>query len=39
METVIEGYHSDAMAQALLTELALIDKNDKGYELVDGIIK
>jgi hypothetical protein len=39
MESVIEGYNTDAMAQALLSELALIGKNDKGYELVDGIIK
>jgi hypothetical protein len=39
METVIEGYNLDAMTQVLLIELALIGKNDKGYELVDGIIK
>jgi hypothetical protein len=39
MESAIEGYNTDAMAQALLSELALIGKNDKGYELVDGIIK
>jgi hypothetical protein len=39
METIIEGYNLDAMTQVLLIELALIGKNDKGYELVDGIIK
>jgi hypothetical protein len=39
LEIVIEGYTNDDQAQTLLTELALIGTNDKGYSLVDGVIR
>ncbi|CAN6212014.1 unnamed protein product [Urochloa humidicola] len=39
LETVIEGYHQDPKAQELLTELSLTGSNDKGFTLVDGVIR
>lgn len=39
MEVIIEGYQQDDAAKTLLTELSLIGQNDKGYTLVDGVIK
>jgi hypothetical protein len=38
MEVIIEGYQQDETAKALLTELSITGKNDKGYTLVDGVI-
>ena len=39
MEIIVEGYQQDPQAQQLLTELSVVTPNDKGYALVDGIIK
>jgi hypothetical protein len=39
LEIVIEGYTNDDQAQSLLKELALTGTNDKGYSLVDGVIR
>jgi hypothetical protein len=39
MEIIIEGYQQDTQAKQLLTELSLCPQNDKGYSLVDGILK
>lgn len=35
----MEGYRQDAATKQLLAELALTGTNDKGYSLIDGIIK
>lgn len=39
LESIIEGYQYDPKAKALLTELAVIGHNDKGFTLTDGLIK
>ncbi|CAO2206554.1 unnamed protein product [Urochloa humidicola] len=39
LETVIEGYQSDPKSKELLTELSLTGSNEKGYTLVDGVIR
>ena len=39
LETLQQGYEDDTEAKQLLTKLALSSQNDKGYTLVDGIIK
>jgi hypothetical protein len=39
LEIVIEGYANDDQAQSLLKELALTGTNDKGYSMVDGVIR
>lgn len=39
LETVIEGYQQDDSTRKLLVELALTGSNDKGYSLVDGVIR
>lgn len=39
METVIEGYQQDPKAKELLAELSLIGSINKGFTLVDGVIK
>jgi len=39
LEIIVEGYQQDPQAQQLLTELSVVTPNDKGYALVDGIIK
>lgn len=39
LETVIEGYQHDEHSKQLLAELALHGSNDKGFSLVDGVIK
>lgn len=39
IETVIEGYQDDPQTKALLTKLSITGTNDKGYLLVDDIIK
>lgn len=39
LETIIEGYQQDPKAKELLTELSLTGSNDKGFTLVDGVIK
>jgi hypothetical protein len=36
---IMEGYQQDEDSKKLLAELALIGTNDKGFSLVDGIIK
>lgn len=38
-EVIIEGYHQDEVAKVLLTELSITGYNDRGYALMDGIIK
>lgn len=35
----IEGYQLDPKAKQLITELSLSNTNDKGFSLVNGIIK
>jgi hypothetical protein len=39
LETVIEGYQQDDSTRKLLAKLALTGSNDKGYSLVDGVIR
>ena len=39
LEIIVEGYQQDPQAQQLLSELSVVTPNDKGYALVDGIIK
>lgn len=39
LETIIEGYQQDPLTKTLLTELSINGANDKGYTLVDGVIK
>lgn len=39
LETVIDNYQQDPQAKELLTELAVTGSNDKGYFLVDGVIR
>lgn len=39
LETVVEAYQQDPQAQQLLQELSLVGHNDKGYALVDGVIR
>lgn len=39
LERLKEGYETDPQCLQLLTELCLASPNDKGYSLVDGIIK
>ena len=39
MEIIVEGYQEDPQAKQLLIELAISGPNDKGFTLVEGIIK
>lgn len=39
LETIIEGYQQDPKARDLLAELSLTGSNDKGFSLVNGVIK
>jgi hypothetical protein len=39
LEVFVEGYQKDDSTRQLLAELALTGTNDKGFSLVDGIIK
>jgi hypothetical protein len=39
VQDVINSYHSDAQSTTLLEELAVIQQNDQGYSLSDGVIK
>lgn len=39
LEIVTEGYQQDEATKQLLAELAIAGSNDKGFTLVDGIIK
>lgn len=39
LEIIIEGYQQDDESKKLLAELAISGSNDKGFALVDGIIK
>jgi hypothetical protein len=39
LEIVLEGYHQDEDSKKLLAELALTQSNDKGFALVDGVIR
>lgn len=39
LEIIVEGYHQDNPTKQLLTELSLIGTNDKGFSLVEGLIK
>jgi hypothetical protein len=39
LEIIIEGYQQDTSTKALLAELSITGSNDKGFSLVDGIIK
>jgi predicted amidophosphoribosyltransferase len=39
LEIIVDGYQQDDNSKQLLTELALTGTNDKGFSLVDGIIK
>ena len=39
LERLQQGYEEDTEAKQLLTELGLSSQNDKGYTLVDGVIK
>jgi hypothetical protein len=39
LETVVEHYQQDPKSKELLTELSLTGSNDKGYTLVDGVIR
>jgi hypothetical protein len=39
VQEVINSYHSDAKATALLQELAVVQHNDQGYSLSDGVIR
>jgi hypothetical protein len=39
LETVIKAYQQDSTAQQLLQELSLTGSNDKGYTLVNGVIR
>ncbi|XP_014754072.1 uncharacterized protein LOC106866060 [Brachypodium distachyon] len=39
LEIIIEGYHKDAPAQQLLTEMALQGTNDHGFSLHQGVIR
>jgi len=38
-ENLIQGYEDDQEAKQLLTELALVKENSKGFSLVDGILR
>lgn len=39
LEIVIEGYQQDEASKHLLAELTLTGTNDKGFSLVDGVIR
>lgn len=39
LEIVIEGYQQDDSSKQLLSELALTGSNDKGFSLIDGVIR
>jgi hypothetical protein len=39
LEIIMEGYYQDDQTKKLLAELTITGTNDKGFELVDGIIK
>lgn len=39
METIVEGYLQDPKTKELLTELSVTGSNDKGFTLVDGVIR
>jgi hypothetical protein len=39
LEIVTEGYLQDDQAKQLLTELSISGTNDKGFSLVDGVIR
>jgi hypothetical protein len=39
VQEVINSYHCDAQATALLQELAVVQHNDQGYSLSDDVIR
>lgn len=39
LEIIVEGYHQDPQTRQLLTKLSITGANDKGFALVDGLIK
>jgi hypothetical protein len=39
LEVIVEGYQTDPQSKQLLTELSIIAASDKGFALVEGIIK
>jgi hypothetical protein len=39
IEIIVEGYQEDPMAKQLLTGLSITSSNDKGFSLVDGLIR
>jgi hypothetical protein len=39
IQEVLNSYHSDPEASALLQELAIVSSNDRGYSLIHGIIR
>lgn len=39
LETIVEAYQEDPFSQQLLAELSLTGSNEKGYSLVDGVIR
>jgi len=39
LEIVVEGYQADDQSKQLLAELALSGTNEKGFSLVDGVIR
>jgi hypothetical protein len=39
LEIIVEGYHQDPQTRQLLTELSITGANDKGFALVDGLIR
>ena len=39
LEIVVEGYQADDQSKQLLAELALTGTNEKGFSLVDGVIR
>jgi hypothetical protein len=39
LEIIVEGYQANDQSKQLLAELALTGSNEKGFSLVDGIIR
>lgn len=39
LQEVVNAYHNDSKAQYLLTELAIVSRNEKGYTLEAGLVR
>jgi hypothetical protein len=39
IQEVIDSYHNDSATTSLLQELAVVQTNEEGYTLTDGVIR